>query len=215
MTRYVVINSHAASEKPRQHVLDSLAACPPPLPPVVVIIGASSPPGTDRSTTDNCRYIHVPYNAIDFTALIAVAEDPSFDDDDEILYMHDTCVVTPHFAETSISIPMDNSQSRRLSVPSCNMGLYTVGLLREHAERLSRYRQVQDLQELKAICVRDEDLIFRLDPTNTQYGRGITRISEPIPYYSETLRRIEEYGDVGLHKIKANWYCKDIYTLTP
>lgn len=213
MTRYVVINSVIGSEKPRQHLLDSLESCAlPPGLPIIVVIGGSSM-STAMSTAMST--IHVPYNAFDFTALIAVAEDPFFDNHDEIFYMHDTCVVTPKFGPTVATIPMNNSLSRRLSVPSCNMGLYTVGLLREHAHALSQFREVMDLQKLKSMCVHDEDLIFRLDPTNTQVGQGVTRISEPTPYYSDTLRRIEEYGDVGLHKIKANWQRKCIFMLTP
>jgi hypothetical protein len=86
----------------------------------------------------------------------------------------------------------------------------------EHKESLLMYTRVPDTQELKHLCVRDEDLLLNKDPSNVMYGRGITRISEPIDYYATgTMRRIEEYGDLGLLKIKANWYVKQKYALCP
>lgn len=220
--RYLVINSHVQSQQPRQHLLESLEVCHDihSLPIVVVIGGADDhsvieqPPRSDL----DIEYVCVPYNAIDFTALIAVSERP-YDDDDEFFYVHDTCVVKPGFVRKIMRLEDNptNRMSCRLSSPSCNMGLYKYSLIRRHKDQLATYRDVpRSLQELKAVCVRDEDLLFRLDPTNTVHGRGITHVSEPTDYYGTgTMRRVEEYGDLDLCKIKANWFVKRVYALLP
>jgi hypothetical protein len=185
----------------------------------MVVIGGvddRSPIEPPRSDMD-IEYVCVPYNAIDFTALIAVSERP-YDDHDEFMYVHDTCVVNPGFVHKINDMRLeDNQMSCRLSAPSCNMGLYKYSLIRRHADRLATYRDVhRSLQELKAVCVRDEDLLFHLDPTNTMHGRGITHVSEPTDYYGTgTMRRVEEYTDLDLCKIKANWQVKRVYALLP
>lgn len=214
--RRLLINSHAQSEIPRSTLLKTLQVCTPERDlPVVVVIGGS----TERDRhVDGVQEIHVPYNAIDFTALIALGERSDYDEADEFFYVHDTCVVRPDFIKNVLNIqPLDeHTMSRRVSYPSCNMGLYRYSLIKQHASRLAVYRQPRNLQELKAICVRDEDLLFKLDPGNTMTGRGITAISQPTDFYGTgTMRRIEEYGDLGLCKIKANWYVKKTWALLP
>jgi hypothetical protein len=218
--RTLVINSHVQSAIPRRHLLDSLEACPQwEDTPIIVVVGGAATHTHLAPQSSHIEHVYVPYNAIDFTSFVALSERAA-DPTDEFFVIHDTCVVAPHFLDRMHAIRMPG-RSCRLSRPSCNMGLYTHALIAEHKDTLATYAATTGentvaTQELKRRCVRDEDLLFDKDPTNTMHGPGVTRVSEPMDYYGTgTMRRIEEYGDLGLSKIKANWYVRQRYVLTP
>ena len=67
---------------------------------IIVVIGGC--PTETTETTGNTTTLYVTYNALDFTALIAVLNRTH---DDEYFYLHDTCVVDPDFLDRVADLP--------------------------------------------------------------------------------------------------------------
>ena len=98
---------------------------------------------------------------------------------------------------------------------SMNMGSYRWDYLQERKDQILNYKNVsEDLQYYKQILINDEDIFFR--PKEHHYNYNKRETSNAGDYYNNGTERIIEYfPGIDLHKIKANWCLKDIYTNKP
>lgn len=201
MKRYILINSFCANTIALDRLLESLVQCHGfESTSLVVVIGGCGAPSTE--TIGNTTTIRVTYNALDFTAMIAVLETY---DSGEFFYLHDTCVVDHDFLDKVQDLKSMTSMSIGHK-KSCNMGLYTFELFLFHKKFLMRYKDISGtvgLQKLKDMCVKDEDHILNGCEV---IGSGNSTLSDNLTDFYGTghLRRIDYFSDMGIHKIRAN-----------
>lgn len=136
-TLHIAVNSLLAYGRPRERLLSSLSRAHVPMDQVHVFLGGDDGHGLRRSVVhqdDNgTRYYRVPYNSVDFTAMVHIVENPdSFMDVRLWFYMHDTCEVGGSFWSNltrwcsglpSCALPLTRW------APSSSMGLYDAHFL--------------------------------------------------------------------------------------
>ena len=210
MTRALVVTSHAKNSVALRHLLESLNAG---RMRVVVVVGE----GTTGSeyvveTTGMVSTILAPGNHIDFTGLVAVLETGILEHFDDLFYVHDTTRAGPEFLDKIAQIPACSSAS--FAFPSMNIGLYSMDLLRTHADAIIREFTCTDAHFLKSKCVVEEDFVFKRDPGHMTIRGPPPRVTGPSDYYGTgTPRIVEYYESLDLYKIKANWEVKHVYEM--
>lgn len=155
-----------------------------------------------------------PHNSMDFTGLISVL-DLNIESDYWFL-LHDTCYVGDRFYEKVKNYQYKDKKYISLTHDlSMNMGSYRWDYLQEKKDQILNYKNVsEDLQYYKQVLINDEDIFFR--PKEHHYNYNKRETSNAGDYYNNGTERIIEYfPGIDLHKIKANWCLKDIYTNKP
>jgi hypothetical protein len=155
-----------------------------------------------------------PHNSMDFTGLISVVELNI--ESDYWFLLHDTCFVGDRFYNLIKEYPHSNKNHVCLTNGlSMNMGSYRWDYLMGIKERLFRYKNTStDLQKFKTLLVMEEDALFH--PKEHCYDVFQRQTTGPMDYYNNGTHRIIEYfPGIDVHKIKANWFLKDIYVNKP
>lgn len=213
MTRALLIGSNRRNARALRELLASLQACVPEIltTPIVIVEGGYA---ERRVVTEGLvTTVRAAHNSIDFTALIEACSLPF----SEYFFVHDTCTVGPRFlALVAERCPPGVTASFKF--PSMNMGAYPASVLRRHRDALvSTFLNTDEAraQEFKALCVREEDWIFKAEGAAHAFlSSGPPRmLGPPFPRYGIALRIGEYYADLDLTKWKANWFVKDTYEL--
>lgn len=214
--RALLVTSHKNNGSALGHFLSHLRLCEGyGTIDVYCVVG-----GYDAYTTeekDGVTYVYSPYNAIDYTGLLAVFDLPELVYE-SYFYVHDTTRPGPSFLKKILALPSTLSTAS-FHWPSMNIGLYSRDVLYEHKALLDPFRNdsssVDRALRLKARCVECEDCIFRANAEHhVFFSFGPPAVEGPVDYYGNgTPRIIEYYETVDLYKIKANWYVKPRYEL--
>lgn len=161
---------------------------------------------------------YVPHNSFDFTALVSVIE---LDLKSKFWFLlHDTCFVDLEFYHKLNQINLGDLFLVPLTsdARSMNMGLYSDSfILNKKDFILKNYKntnyETTELQKFKSRLVEQEDTLF-----DGQFSFTLNRkkriVSEPVDFYKNgVLRIVEKFPDIGLSKVKANWFVKKNYTI--
>lgn len=215
----IVINSHKNNTLALNKLLDSLKKCNEFNEyNIIVFIGGYYENADYKSemVSDNIKYVYCNHNSIDFTGLISIMEFlPK--QDEYYFYLHDTTVVGPQFLKKISEIDINADTIRLRPSTSMNIGIYSNNIIHRCRDILKNLKNTDEskIQYYKKKGVEDEDIIFKNDNgSKLIYNKdNLLNVSEPYDYYNNGVKRIVEYYDIDLYKIKANWKVKDIYEL--
>jgi hypothetical protein len=167
---------------------------------------------------DKINLFIVNHNSIDFTGLISLIELNI--KSDYWFLLHDTTYVGPRFYNFVSTFNYNKCDVVKLnSGVSMNIGSYKQSYIDSIKEDILKFKNndysIESIQNHKKLAVTTEDIFFR---TNNQliYNKTPRRVEGPINFYGkneDSLRIIEHYDDIDLHKIKANWFNKVNYSL--
>ena len=195
-------------------LVPSLIKCGvPPCDIIVAIAGCRRKRASRKLYGVKCDF--VTHNSFDLTGLINVIE-RGYRSDYWFL-MHDTCFAGPDFYNLVRRIPENLPDSVALKREfSMNMGAYSQKYLRRiKAELLSCRNSSLDpasIQKCKQWAVEHEDIF--LHPIRHVYGNDEPVITTGVSVYrTGTPRNIEYYRQLDLHKVKANWHAKAVYSV--
>jgi hypothetical protein len=224
----IVINSYIKNTIALDHLLESMRKqCEFKLYDVIVVIGGYYNNKTyeiyrSLEKEDNITYIRCNHNSIDFTGLITLLELYSKKENEYYFYMHDTCKVGDNFYKKLCAIDLTNVSTVKINKWfSMNMGIYTQKIINQSKEFLLSKKNTDEHRSMEFKCINfQEDHIFNNDPNNILLDNydGPHCTGEEVDYYNTgTMRIVEYYPNIDLHKIKANWreksLIKGIWTL--
>ena len=166
---------------------------------------------------NNINVFTVDHNSIDFTGLVSVM-DLNLKSDYWFL-LHDTSYIGSNFYYYLLNFDYNNE----LAIPLTNESSMNIGLYHQlyldqiKDELLTKFKNKSDnpddIHNFKKYLVNTEDH-FLINFKN-KFLNPESKITEgPIDVYnSGVLRVIEHFNQIDLHKIKANWYVKEQYTV--
>lgn len=206
----LVITSHIKGSIALKHILDSLSCLDTfkDIETIVAIGGYYDNKDYEIEKKDNITYIKCNHNSIDYTAMIALAELYSQDENEYYFYVHDTCKAGPDFLNKIRSIDLTNVSSIKLDeVCSKSMGVYSQKIINKFKDFLMTKKNISEsrLMEFKVNC--HEDYIFQNDPLCFALNnRKSMDFTGPVNYYGTGIPRyIVHFENVDLYKIQANY----------
>jgi hypothetical protein len=167
---------------------------------------------------DKINLFNVDHNSIDFTGLISIIE---FNlKADYWFLLHDTVYVGPKFYNFVSTFNYDECDVVKLDLGvSMNIGSYKQSYINSIEGNILEFKNtdysIESIQKCKKLAVSTEDVFFQTN-NHLIYNRTPRRIEGPINFYKinkDSLRIIEHYDDIDLHKIKLNWFNKENYSL--
>ena len=195
---------------------------------IVMVVGGCAE-DTLLENTLGINIAAVSYNSFDLTGLIYVSENSDKFLDLNYFLLHDTCLVGTNFKKLSeVAIADIPIKTLREGI-SMNIGMYSLQTITENRANLislKYYPQTnQELQQVKEIFVRNEDLIFKLYDDYCYKTNYIGSISDTVTIstlrsrftkdaYQEYFNTLENSSIVrqmgyssllDFYKFQANW----------
>ena len=199
----VVINSHKNSKLAQKKLYENIIELGIHKIVSIVFVIGDSENVKDIKDENGVRWVQTLGNYIDFNGILWAAD--NLESNDCILYLHDTI----KFGSNRIFNYIDMTTKMLKEHPNMNMGTYVVEDLKKIKDAIERKYHNLDANEIKAIGVYDEDIIFRTFQISTTITNNDPIISGPEDVYGTgTNRIIEYYEEIDLYKYKANWYRK-------
>lgn len=158
----------------------------------------------------------VNHNSFDFTSLISVIELEL--EADYWFLLHDTCYVGPNFYKKVLS---SNYSSDVIALTehgfSMNIASYKQSYINDKKTEILQFKNVnydiESINNIKRLCVHLEDILIK-NSNSVSYYTTSGYSEGPYDFYKNgTMRIIEHYPDIDLHKVKSNWIGKDIYEI--
>jgi hypothetical protein len=159
-----------------------------------------------QTTSDGVHAVLTDHNSFDFGPLITISELKL--KADYWFLIHDTSWVGEGFYKKLLNVPLISSNiSLQRNGMSMNIGLYQADYINRNADILAAYKNkdyTQDgLTRAKNHAVLTEDILF---DKRSFLNRSPVITHGPMNIYSKSvLRVVEEYSDIEIFKIKANW----------
>ena len=154
------------------------------------------------------------HNSIDFTALISILDLGL--KSDFWFHLHDTTRVGVNFFDRIKDFNPSEKTKKVYIGSSMNMGMYSHEVLVLNKERLGKLKNYsnsyESLQKFKALGVPEEDWLLNLYHPSF-YCRDFKTTGPFDCYNNGVMRLIEEYSEVDIFKMKANWHTKDEYEI--
>lgn len=206
------------------HLVNSLVASGVPPAAIHVVVGESR---VTRNViqhvgpTAAVAYHYVPYCNIDNNGLMWLTQSDvlPLPDDGWVMYLHDTCLVAPHFwasCRRVVDTLAGDADALMMHLPfSMGIGFYRMQLLRTPEVRMYmaglRNDDPSKIKEVKANLHVLEDTVFKYLAVNNKpklkalKNEYALKVLENNPYGTATPRAVEYYATPGVYKLKANW----------
>jgi hypothetical protein len=221
--RVVITSCMAYAPFTVPHLVTSLVASGVPSEAIHVVVGES------RVACDVVQHVgphavayhYVPYCNIDNNGLMWLTQRDVVpcDDDGWIMYLHDTCLVAPHFWASCRRVIADlagDANAVRMHMPfSMGIGFYRLAWLRTPEVRAYmaglRNDDPTKIKDVKSNLYVLEDTLFKYLAANDDTklkalkNKYALRVLESNPYGTATPRAVEYYATPGVYKLKANW----------
>ena len=166
-------------------------------------------------------YHYVPYCNIDNNGLMWLTQCASLPTQQAgwIVYLHDTCLVAPHFWASCRRVVEDlagDANAVMMHLPfSMGIGFYRLAWLRTPQVVMYMAGLRNDdparIKDIKSNLAVLEDTLFKyLAVTDKPKLRALQNeyaleVLEDNPYGTDTPRAAEYYATPGVYKLKANW----------
>jgi len=214
--KFLISSNISYINKTKHKIVNSLVESGVDINNIYIFVGGYDKDYGYQKLSEDLNIYSAPHSSFEYNGLISVIEQNI--KSDFWFLLHDTCYVGPNFYKNVLNYDYKNASVVRLNKGgrSSNIASMSWDYIQQIKDKIMIYKNTNldeySLQKLKKLIVDDEDKF--LFPSEHYYCESLPRILEPVDFYGNgVLRQIENYFEVDLYKIKANWFHKPNWEL--